>query len=140
MRLIIICFLSLMISSCSTLANFNKDKEVPKGKALLLLNNSSLTEVFMVDITASGNKVLMQFDKLDGKAVGSFFDEVFDLTVEPGKHTVNILCGVNGKNTSNNNSDITINAKADRKYVFSAYLENGACTIKYEEKLATAKK
>jgi hypothetical protein len=144
MRLIIVCLVSLLLSSCANLTtklnSLNKDVETPKGKSVLVLKNSSYTESFLVELTASGNRVLMQFDELDGKSVGSFFDEVFDLTVEPGRHTVKILCGVKGKNESNNHSVIGLDTKADKKYVFSAYIENGQCTIKYAEAKPEAKK
>jgi hypothetical protein len=132
MRLIKISIFLLLLSSCAGLSNLNKNVSVPEGKAVFIVENTSLSRSFFNEFMG-GDTVLMQFDKLDGKNVGSFLDEVFHLVVEPGKRTVKVLCGIKGNHDSSNHTILTVDAKANSKYVFQAYLENNECVVKQKE-------
>jgi hypothetical protein len=136
MRLIIISILTLSIFSCASISkklnSLNQNMSIPEGKALLVVENTSYSRAFFNEFIG-GDTVLMQFDQLDGKAVGGFLDEIFHLVAEPGKHTVKILCGIQGKQNYNNHTILTVDAKANHKYIFQAFLENKECVVKAKE-------
>lgn len=130
MRLIILGLVSFALVSC---VKESSEVKVPQGKAVLFVENTSFTHGLLAGVTGSGNQVLMQFSELDGKDVEGTVQEVFDLTVDPGPHTVKILCGIHGEADSSNNSVIKLDTKENHKYVFRAYLKDKECFIKYDE-------